>query len=240
MVISFITIEYLREAIMNEKILEGIDITYQYKTATEMVQAVNSISIEFNKGNLYAITGKSGSGKTTLLSLLAVLDVPKSGEILFEGKSLSKINRNAYRNKNIGMVFQSFNLLPHLTAIENVLIPLEIAKFSSSKRRKEKTIELLKSVGVDESQAKRKVLHLSGGEQQRVAIARALAVDPQIIFADEPTGNLDSETGEKILDLLLSIAHNEGKCVIAITHSEEVANRADTIFRMRDGKLCGV
>lgn len=172
----------------------------------------------FEKNKIYAIVGKSGSGKTTLLSLMSGLDKPTSGKIIYNDKDISKIDENKYRSNHIGVVFQSYNLLPHLTALENVILSMDI----SSKKiinRKEKALDILKSVGINEEKSNRRILLLSGGEQQRVAIARALSYEPDVILADEPTGNLDPHNEKQIMDIFTRLAHQEGKCVILVTHS---------------------
>lgn len=220
------------------EILKLEDVSYEYVGKNGGVKAVKRANGIFESGKLYAITGKSGSGKTTLLSLIAGLDKVKEGDIIFKGESLKKIDRDMYRSTSIGIVFQQFNLLTQLTAYENVLLALDLCKFKGNK--KERAKELLNKVGIDEVKANRRVLKLSGGEQQRVAIARALAPNPYLILADEPTGNLDSENGDNIIKILLKLAHEEGKCVIMITHSNSLAKLSDEIWGMRDGVLMPV
>ncbi|GMQ56345.1 ABC transporter ATP-binding protein [Vallitalea sediminicola] len=217
-------------------ILKLENVSYEYNNKSEKVTAVRDVTVSFSNGKLHAITGQSGSGKTTLLSLMAGLDNVSSGNILVNQKSLSDMDKDVYRSFDVGIIFQAFNLLPQLTALENVLLSLEIAKYSS-KDRKTVAVEVLKKVGMTEAKMNRKVLKLSGGEQQRIAVARALAPNPKIILADEPTGNLDHDTGTAIIDLLLDIAHKENKIVIMITHSRNIANRCDKIYGMKDGIL---
>ena len=191
---------------------------------------LKDISYEFEKGKMYCIIGKSGAGKTTLLSLLSGLASPASGEILYEGKSIAKIDKYTFRSKYIGVVFQSFNLLSKYTALENVVLSMDVAGYRV-KNKKERALSLLDSVGLDEDEANRRVLKLSGGQQQRVAIARALSYDPDIILADEPTGNLDRDTQREIMDIFRELA-NQGKCVILVSHSPEVANMCDECYTL--------
>ena len=178
----------------------------------------------------YCIIGKSGAGKTTLLSLLSGLAVPTEGDILYDGKSISKIDKYDFRSKYIGVVFQSFNLITKYTALENVILSMDVSG-CKIKNKKDKAMELLDSVGLDEDEANRRVLKLSGGQQQRVAIARALSYDPDIILADEPTGNLDRETQKEIMDIFRELA-DQGKCVILVSHSPEVADMCDERYEL--------
>ena len=186
---------------------------------------LKDISYEFEKGKMYCIVGKSGAGKTTLLSLLSGLASPDSGEILYDGKSIEKIDKYVFRSKYIGVVFQSFNLITKYTATENVILSMDVAGYKC-KNKKERAMELLASVGLDEDEASRRVLKLSGGQQQRVAIARALSYNPDIILADEPTGNLDRETQDEIMGIFRGLTE-QGKCVILVSHSPDVANMCD-------------
>jgi putative ABC transport system ATP-binding protein len=209
-------------------ILELNDVSYTYDGRTSVL---NDINWTFDPGRLYGIVGRSGAGKTTLLSLLAGLTSPTGGSITFAGKDLSSMDRYNYRARDAGVIFQSFNLLPALTAVENV----ELSMAASGKKlptHRKRAFELLDSVGLNEELGKRRVLQLSGGEQQRVAIARALAIDPQVILADEPTGNLDLETEEDIMAILTDLAHEQNKCVIVVTHSPDVANAVDQIYEL--------
>lgn len=191
---------------------------------------LKDVSYDFEQGEMYCIIGKSGAGKTTLLSLLSGLASPDEGKILYDGKDVSKIDRYKFRSKYIGVVFQSFNLITKFTAIENVMLSMDIAGVRGGGKKK-RAMDLLDSVGLDDDEAQRRVLHLSGGQQQRVAIARALSYDPQIILADEPTGNLDSETQNEIMEIFRSLA-NEGKCVILVSHSQEVAKMCDAQYEL--------
>jgi len=213
------------------------NITYRYESSKKNV--LNKMNVEFEQGKVYTIVGKSGSGKTTLLSLIAGLDVCTDGNILYNGKNLKEINRDDYRAKSIGVVFQSYNLLLNATAVENIVLSMNISG-SDEKNKKEYAYKLLDKIGIDKETADRKILKLSGGEQQRIGIARALAHNPDIIIADEPTGNLDNETEADIMEILADLAHNENKCVIIVTHSKKVSSYADEIYGIADGKLVPV
>ena len=191
---------------------------------------LQNITHEFEKGKIYCIVGKSGAGKTTLLSLLSGLASPDSGEILYDGKNVAKIDKYTFRSRYIGVVFQSFNLITKYTALENVILSMDVAGYKC-KNKKERAIELLNSVGLDEEEANRRVLKLSGGQQQRVAIARALSYDPDIILADEPTGNLDTETQNEIMHIFRDLAE-QGKCVILVSHSPDVASMCDERYEL--------
>lgn len=191
---------------------------------------LRDISYEFEKGKMYCIIGRSGAGKTTLLSLLSGLSVPNSGTILYDGKDIRGIDRYTFRSRYIGVIFQSFNLLTKLTAVENVVLSMDIAH-AKIKDKKKKALALLDSVGLDEDEANRRILHLSGGQQQRVAIARALSYDPEIILADEPTGNLDGDTQNEIMQIFKKLAA-DGKCVILVSHSPEVAAMCDERYEL--------
>lgn len=199
--------------------------------AYERTNVLKDISYEFEKGKMYCILGKSGAGKTTLLSLLSGLASPNEGDIIYDGKSISKIDKYIFRSRYIGVVFQSFNLLTKFTALENVILSMDISG-CKIKNKKERAYELLESVGLDEEEANRRVLKLSGGQQQRVAIARALAYDPDIILADEPTGNLDRETQREIMQIFRELAE-QGKCVILVSHSNDVANMCDERYELK-------
>lgn len=194
-------------------------------------EVLKNLSFEFESGKTYCITGKSGAGKTTLLSVLSGLAKPTSGDILYSGNNIKKIDRYRFRSKYIGVIFQSYNLLTKFTAAENVVLSIEIAGVKKIKK-KQKALELLRSVGLDENEANRRVLHLSGGQQQRVAIARALSSGPEIILADEPTGNLDGETQTEIMKIFKDLAA-KGKCVILVSHSPEVANACDVRYELK-------
>ena len=191
---------------------------------------LKDLSYEFQTGKMYCIVGKSGAGKTTLLSLLSGLATPTDGKILYEDKDVAKIDKYTFRSKYIGVVFQSFNLITKYTALENVILSMDVAG-CKIKNKKQKAMELLESVGLDYDEANRRVLKLSGGQQQRVAIARALSYGPDIILADEPTGNLDGETQNEIMNIFRSLA-DQGKCVILVSHSPEVAAMCDEKYEL--------
>ena len=193
-------------------------------------EVLKNLSFEFESGKTYCITGKSGAGKTTLLSVLSGLAKPTSGDILYSGNNIKKIDRYRFRSRYIGVIFQSYNLLTKFTATENVVLSMEIAGVKKVKK-KQKAMELLRSVDLDENESNRRVLHLSGGQQQRVAIARALSYDPEIILADEPTGNLDGETQTEIMKIFKDLAA-KGKCVILVSHSPEIANVCDIRYEL--------
>ena len=191
---------------------------------------LRDISYDFEKGRMYCIIGKSGAGKTTLLSLLSGLAAPSAGDILYNGKSIATIDKYTFRSRYIGVVFQSFNLITKYTALENVILSMDVSG-GKIKDKAEKALALLDSVGLDEDEANRRVLKLSGGQQQRVAIARALSYDPDIILADEPTGNLDRDTQKEIMDIFRALA-DQGKCVILVSHSPEVADLCDERYEL--------
>lgn len=216
--------------------IELSNICYVYKSKYHMTQAVRDVSYQFDSQKMYVITGTSGSGKTTLLSMIAGLKVPASGEIQIDGKALSELDRCKLRRENISVIYQDFNLFPLLTVEENAAYPLLIRK-EKKQKAEEIAREKLLQVGLKEDQFKRLPNMLSGGEQQRVAIARSLAAGSEIILADEPTGNLDSENSRNIVEILKQLAHEENRCVIIVTHDPAVAQAADTILHMQDGKL---
>ena len=205
-------------------ILEIKNVTYNYSNSNELV--LSNVNQKFEIGKFYAIIGKSGAGKSTLLSLLAGLDKPQKGQILFKGNDIEKDGYSNHRKNNISLVFQNYNLIDYLTPIENVRL---VNKNASE--------TILFELGLDKSQINRNVMKLSGGQQQRVAIARALVSEAPIILADEPTGNLDVDTASEIIEILKKLAKERNKCVIVVTHSKEVANSADIVLELRDRKL---
>ena len=205
-------------------LLQLQDLTYRYKNTAEAV--LYKINYDFEPGKFYSIIGESGAGKSTLLSLLAGLDSPVEGAILFEGKDIREQGYSYHRMHHISLVFQNYNLIDYLSPLENI-------RLVNKKASKDTLLEL----GLDESQIKRNVLQLSGGQQQRVAIARSFVSEAPVILADEPTGNLDPKTAGDIIDLLKSLAEKTGKCVIVVTHSKEVAQASDITLELKDKKL---
>ena len=204
--------------------LQSISFSY------DKTPVLKDISYEFEKGKMYCIIGKSGAGKTTLLSLLSGLATPTAGDIVYNGKSISKIDKYIFRSRYIGVVFQSFNLITKYTALDNVILSMDVSG-AKIKNKKQKAFELLDSVGLDEDEANRRVLKLSGGQQQRVAIARALSYDPDVILDDEPTGNLDRDTQKEIMGIFRELT-DAGKCVILVSHSSEVAEMCDERYEL--------
>lgn len=219
-------------------ILEAKDLSFSYRNKYQTVHAVRQASCTFERGKAYAIVGKSGSGKTTLLSLLAGLELPTEGEVLFQGKSIAKLNRDLYRRDHAAVIYQSFNLFPLLNAMENVLYSMNLKGVPKAEARVRAEQEL-SAVGITPDMYRRFPMQLSGGEQQRIAIARAIAAGNELILADEPTGNLDVGNSEQVVNLLLRLARKEDRCVILVTHDLEIASLADAIFTMRDGVLEG-
>ena len=205
-------------------ILEIKNVTYGYKDAETKV--LSSVNYSFEIGKFYAIIGKSGTGKSTLLSLLAGLDKPEEGEILFKDENIEKRGYTNHRRNNISLVFQNYNLIDYLTPLENIRLVNNKASG-----------DILNELGLDNQQIRRNVMKLSGGQQQRVAIGRALVSEAPIILADEPTGNLDEHTAGEIIDILKKLAKERNKCVIVVTHSKEVARAADTVLELNNKKL---
>ena len=206
------------------------NVTYRYKGADRDV--LKNISVGFEAGKLNSIVGPSGSGKTTLLSIMAGLDRPSGGDVFIGEESLSALDLDQYRRERIAMVFQAFHLFPLSTAIENVSFPLEAQGVGKSTAR-EKAKKYLLDVGITEDKHNRYPANLSGGEQQRVAIARAIATGAKVILADEPTGNLDEENGKAIISILKKLAHEEGYCVVIVTHNLEIAEASDVVYRIK-------
>lgn len=215
-------------------ILKLSNVSYKYDSTNKTI--LKGVTAEFDSGKLYAIMGKSGAGKTTLLSLISGLDICTEGTIDYNGNLLSIIDRDKYRAESVGVIFQSYNLLTNATPIENIVLSMNISKVKE-RNKKKIAYELLEKVGVDRETADRKILKLSGGEQQRIGIARALAHNPDIIIADEPTGNLDGETEKNIMGILKALAHDENKCVIVVTHSKKVSTYADELLTLNCGNL---
>ncbi|MDE7327488.1 MAG: ABC transporter ATP-binding protein [Lachnospiraceae bacterium] len=206
---------------MNIMELKNIEYAYDNKR-----KVLNGISLIVEEGKMYAILGPSGCGKTTLLSLMGGLDSPSGGQILYNGQDIEKAGLSAHRKNNVAFIFQSYNLIDYLTPKENVALTSKLPP-----------LPILERVGLTEEESKRNVLKLSGGQQQRVAIARALAYDAKVILADEPTGNLDEDTAAEITNILKECAHQMNKCVVIVTHSNELAKQADVIFRLKKGEL---
>ena len=204
-------------------ILEVKGLQYSYENKKRVLRGINA---QMEQGKMYAILGPSGCGKTTLLSLLGGLDSPSSGQILYQGEDIAKTGLADHRRSHVAFISQSYNLIDYLTPVENVALTA-----------KHPPLPILEQLGLTAEEAKRNVLKLSGGQQQRVAIARALASDAQVILADEPTGNLDEDTAAEITAILKDSAHKSGKCVVIVTHSNELAKEADVVFRLRKGDL---
>ena len=213
------------------------NVMYKYEGTNKNV--LKGVSSTFEAGKVYTIVGKSGSGKSTLLSLIAGLDTCTSGEILHGNTDLKNLDRDEYRAKGIGVIFQAFNLITNTTAVENIILSMNISG-SKVPDKKAYAYALLEKVGIDHETADRKIMKLSGGEQQRVGIARALSHNPDILIADEPTGNLDTATENEILNIFTALAHEDGKCVIIVTHSSKVTSIADIVYGIKDGKMSEV
>lgn len=213
-------------------LLEVNHLGYSYQDGENQRIILRDINCSFEAGTFTTILGESGSGKTTFLSLLGALDQPKEGTICFQGLTLQEIGEDHFRKNYVGFVFQNYNLIPYMNAIENVLLAMGITDNVYSGDKTEKAIAILADFGITGNKAKRKVTHLSGGEQQRVAIARAVSTQVQILLADEPTGNLDQETSDYIAQCFKTLAHDMGKCVIVVTHDPRVAELSDQVFRL--------
>lgn len=216
-------------------ILELKDVRYSYSPEKVVLRGM---SCAFECGTLYALVGKSGAGKSTLLSLMAGLDLPESGQVLFEGTPTGDMDLDEYRRRKAAVIYQDFALFPMLTALENIEYPMELCHVDAKEARQQ-ALELARRVSLPEELLDRYPTHISGGEQQRVAIARALAAGSRVILADEPTGSLDSDNGRMIVETLQRLAHQEERCVIVVTHDPKVAEAADIRLHMQDGKLSG-
>lgn len=214
------------------ELLKLNQVSYRYEKAEKPV--LNNITCSFEAGKLYCVKGASGAGKSTLLSLIAGLDIPTSGEILYDGADITKMNRDDYRAKKMGVIFQGYNLLENATAAENIMLAVNI---SGKKISIEEIYSLLSEVGINQEKAERKVVKLSGGEQQRVAIARAIAGGSPILVADEPTGNLDTDNEAAIMEIFRRLAHEMDKCVIAVTHSQKAVTYADEVLFLNKGSM---
>ena len=216
----------------NKVLLSIQNASYKYSDAEDDEYALKDVSYDFLEGKVYAIRGRSGTGKTTLLSLISGLERCTEGKIIFDGKDLKDINLDYYRSHEIGIVFQSYNLLPFMTVSENIILSMDASGIKVDDKKKE-ALRLMKSVGLKENYQNRKVLKVSGGEQQRVAIARSLSYNPKMIVADEPTGNLDKQTEKEILEIFKKLAHEDGKCVIIVTHSPNVCEMVDQVYDLK-------
>ena len=216
---------------MKWMVLRTENLGYWYTTEYKFL--FKNVNITFERGKLYSILGTSGSGKTTFLSLISGLDSPKQGEIYFEEQDIKKKGLRNYRKEDISIVFQAYNLLPYMSALDNVLTAMDISNSLQEDKRKF-ALENLAKVGINEELANEKVTKLSGGQQQRVAIIRALCCEHDVIVADEPTGNLDSETTQDIISIFKSIAHDNNKCIIMVTHEREIAAECDAVYELKD------
>ena len=217
-------------------LLEVKDVSFSYQSKYQTNAVLKNVSCEFEAGKVYAVVGKSGSGKSTMLSLLGGLDVPDEGEVLFKQEPTSKMNLSRYRLESAAMIYQSFRLLPLLTVSENITLPMELRGFRGKPAR-DKAKELVSRVALPDSVLDRFPGMLSGGEQQRVAIARSLSMDTNLLLADEPTGNLDEENSQNIVDILVSIAHRDGYCVVIATHDLAILSKMDVVYHMKSGNL---
>lgn len=219
-----------------EHLLELENITYYYNSGDKKISILEDANFAFEKGKLYTIVGPSGSGKTTTLSIIGGLEKQKDGVVLFKNKDIREMGYTKYRNSIIGIVFQSYNLLNYLTPFKNVMAAMEITR-NEIENKKHRAEEILYRTGLTKDQIHRHISKLSGGEQQRVAIARAISTNPDIILADEPTGNLDVDTAKEIISVFKELANQDGKCVIAVTHSQEFARLADVVIQLEHRKL---
>ncbi len=223
---------------MEENIIRIRNVKKIYQMGSEMIPAINGISLNIHQGEVCCLLGKSGSGKSTLLNLIAGLEKPTEGQIVFHKKHIERMNEDQladFRRQYIGFVFQSYNLLSTLTALENVTLPL-IFKGVPQKERNEYAMEMLRAVGLEE-RAQHKPHEMSGGQQQRVSIARAFVNKPPVVFADEPTGNLDTKTTYEMMDLITGLAKKNNQTLVIVTHDLELADYADRIVMLQDGKI---
>jgi putative ABC transport system ATP-binding protein len=217
-------------------LLEIKDVSFSYRSKFQTNEVLKNVTCAFEAGKVYAIVGKSGSGKSTMLSLLGGLDVPDEGEVLFKEEPTSKMNLSRYRLESAAMIYQSFRLLPLLTVSENITLPMELRGFRGKPAR-DKAKELVARVALPESVLDRFPSMLSGGEQQRVAIARSMSMDTNLLLADEPTGNLDEDNSQNIVDILVSIAHRDGYCVVIASHDLAILPKMDVVYHMKSGQL---
>ena len=219
-----------------EKLLELENVSYSYQDGKEKNNILEHASYSFEKGKIYAVVGASGSGKTTTLSLASGLDKPDEGRVLFKGKDIQEIGLNKYRREDISIVFQSYNLIYYMNALENVMSALEIAGIKR-KDKKEYCLSILEQLGLSKDECKRDIRQLSGGQQQRVAIARAIAREVDLILCDEPTGALDYQTGKQVLKVLQDTCRTQNKTVIVITHNLALTPMGDKVIKVRSGKI---
>ena len=220
----------------NEIVLSFENVCYHYKDGSSQVNILNNASYQLEKGKTYAIVGASGSGKTTSLVLAGGLDSPKAGHILYKGIDIEKIGLTKYRKNNVSIVFQSYNLITYMNAVQNVINAMEISGIIVP-NKKEYALNILKELGLSEDESQRDIRKLSGGQQQRIAIARAMAKDVDLILCDEPTGNLDEETSRGIIQTFINLAHKKNKCVIVVTHSKDFAACLDIQLKIHQGQL---
>lgn len=220
----------------NEIVLSFENVCYHYKDGSSQVNILKNASYQFEKGKIYAIVGASGSGKTTSLVLAGGLDRPKAGHILYKGIDIEKIRLTKYRKNNVSIVFQSYNLITYMNAVQNVINAMEISGIIVP-NKKEYALNILKELGLSEDESQRDIRKLSGGQQQRIAIARAMAKDVDLILCDEPTGNLDEETSRGIIQTFMNLAHQKNKCVIVVTHSKDFAACLDIQLKIHQGQL---
>ena len=220
----------------NEIVLSFENVCYHYKDGSSQVNILKNASYQFEKGKIYAIVGASGSGKTTSLVLAGGLDRPKAGHILYKGIDIEKIGLTKYRKNNVSIVFQSYNLITYMNAVQNVINAMEISGIIVP-NKKEHALNILKELGLSEDESQRDIRKLSGGQQQRIAIARAMAKDVDLILCDEPTGNLDEETSRGIIQTFMNLAHQKNKCVIVVTHSKDFAACLDIQLKIHQGQL---
>ena len=221
----------------NQELLEVNNISYYYQDGEHQRYILKDVSCSFETGVFYTILGASGSGKTTLMSLLSAMDKPSSGQVKYNHQTLEEIGYEKYRRNKIGIVFQSYNLIPFMTAVENVMVAMSVTENSLPTDGRGVAYNLLDYMGIDQEKSNRTVNKLSGGEQQRVAIARALATNVDLILADEPTGNVNEEMAVGIVDIFKKMAHEHNKCVIVVTHSSQVASQSDVTYRLSRGGL---
>ena len=220
----------------NEIVLSFENVCYHYKDGSSQVNILKNASYQFEKGKIYAIVGASGSGKTTSLVLAGGLDRPKAGHILYKGIDIEKIGLTKYRKNNVSIVFQSYNLITYMNAVQNVINAMEISGIIVP-NKKEYALNILKELGLSEDESQRDIRKLSGGQQQRIAIARAMAKDVDLILCDEPTGNLDEETSRGIIQTFMNLAHQKNNCVIVVTHSKDFAACLDIQLKIHQGQL---